>query len=135
MLPDGQYQLLPVALSLTSGDDRHIRQIAAPGAVADGSRHGNQLTVLIAKPAEGALAERLLQLLNITLIQPASAMIVRTRCQSTRTIASLPSITIMTLSPVVSRKQDLACRGRICQMESRTEAVGTGWKGQKKTAI
>ncbi len=70
LLPDGQHQLLPVALSLTSGDDRHIRQIAAPGAVADGSRHGNQLTVLIAKPAEGALAERLLQLLNITLIQP-----------------------------------------------------------------
>lgn len=70
LLPDGQHQLLPVALSLTSGDNRHIRQIAAPGAVADGSRHGNQLTVLIAKPAEGALAERLLQLLNITLIQP-----------------------------------------------------------------
>ncbi len=30
LLPDGQHQLLPVALSLTSGDDRHIRQIAAP---------------------------------------------------------------------------------------------------------
>ncbi len=29
LLPDGQHQLLPVALSLTSGDDRHIRQIAA----------------------------------------------------------------------------------------------------------
>lgn len=69
LLPDGQHQLLSVTLPLTFGDDRHIRQIAAPGTVADGSRHGNQLTVLIAKPAEGALAERLLQLLNIALIQ------------------------------------------------------------------
>ncbi len=91
LLPDGQHQLLPVALSLTSGDNRHIRQIAAPGAVADGSRHGNQLTVLIAKPAEGALAERLLQLLNITLIQPGLGDDrSHSRCQSTRAIASLP---------------------------------------------
>jgi hypothetical protein len=97
-------------------------------------RHGNQLTVLIAKPAEGALAERLLQLLNITLIQPGLGDDGSHPRQSTRPIASLPSITIMTLTPVVSRAKDLACRGRICQAESRTEAKRYRVEG-KKTAM
>ena len=60
LIADRPHQLLAVSLTLAARVHRDIRQIAAPGQVANCPGNGNELTVFIAEPAKGTMAKRCL---------------------------------------------------------------------------